>query len=139
MNAGRRAERRRPPFPLRIVDALGRALERLGWSYATLDEQALCAAACRKTRLSDFGDERFRPLFRQRIRDLQNLFEQLDFVGRLVARVLFVRSTNERGRGSSGTPHRTTASVTTISSSSAWIAPASGSRSPSITGSTGPS
>jgi len=96
VNAGRRAERRRPPFPLRIGDALGRALERLGWSYATLDEQALCAAACRKTRLSDFGDERFRPLFRQRIRDLQNLFEQLDFVGRLVARVLFVRTLRNR-------------------------------------------
>jgi sulfotransferase family protein len=87
MKNDRRIERRRAPLVLRAFNAAGRALEGLGLFRMCLDEQVLCAAARRKTGLSDFGDERFRPLLRQQISDLQDLFGRFQFVGRLMARV----------------------------------------------------
>jgi hypothetical protein len=56
MKRHNRMERRRAPLALRAVDAAGRALETLGWSIAALDEGRLCAAARRKSGLSEFGD-----------------------------------------------------------------------------------
>ncbi|OGL20429.1 MAG: hypothetical protein A3F92_11170 [Candidatus Rokubacteria bacterium RIFCSPLOWO2_12_FULL_71_22] len=96
MTSHHRLQRRRAPLAFRAIEAAGRALATLGLAIPPLDEQELCAAACRKTRLSDFGDERFRPLFRQRLLDLQNLPERLAVLGRLVARFYFLRALSNR-------------------------------------------
>jgi len=87
MKNDRRIERRRAPLLLRAFEAAGRALERFGLLRINLDEQALCAAARRRTGLDDFGDERFRPLFRQQTKEVQDLFGQFPFIGRVMARL----------------------------------------------------
>lgn len=96
MKSSHGLRRRRAPLTLRALDAAGRALESVGVSLAPLDDQKLCAAACRKTGLSDFGDERFRPLLRRQIGELQSVLEHLSFPGRLLARAWLLRALRNR-------------------------------------------
>lgn len=50
----------RPPAPIRLFNSLGRVFERCGVSPANRSEESLMAAACRRTGLSDWGDDSFR-------------------------------------------------------------------------------
>src|SRR5688572_11802604 len=50
----------RLPWPMRLANRAGRALGALGVSIGNLDEEAILAAACRRTGLAEFGDGGFR-------------------------------------------------------------------------------
>jgi len=70
---------------MRAANALGRAQAALGRPRPRLDEQALLAAARRRTGLEDFGDPRFREPLAIFLRALDEEAE-LSFVGRWLAR-----------------------------------------------------
>ena len=78
------------PLALRALNAAVCTLERLGLPLATLDEQALCASAVRKTGLSDFGDHRFRFGLRQRIQGT-DVIDKLGSLVRVLTRAAIVR------------------------------------------------
>lgn len=84
------AEFQRPSIPLafRVLNATGRGLEMLGLRPFRLDEESLCAAACRKTGLTDFGDERFRVGLRSQLQMLES-FRRYAFLGRMVGQLWF--------------------------------------------------
>jgi hypothetical protein len=90
-----RLTRPRLPWALRAIDALGGRLERLGLLRFPMDEEALCAIACRQTGLKDFGDERFRLGLRQQIEG-QRVFERFPFISRLALRFLTLRALRNR-------------------------------------------
>jgi hypothetical protein len=79
------------PLPLRAVNAVVCTLERLGLPLTTLDEQALCAAACRKTGLSDFGDDRFRVGIRRHAQGSDDV-DRLQGLIRFLARRMVFRT-----------------------------------------------
>lgn len=54
------------------MNALGRQLERLGWSGPRLDEDGLIARATAQVRLEDFGSESFRPGLRRLLESLES-------------------------------------------------------------------
>ncbi len=53
------------PLGIRMLNRAGGALEQLGLSLANKSEESLMADACKKTGLSDWGDESFRVPFRK--------------------------------------------------------------------------
>ena len=59
------------PLPIRAANAIGRSLARLGVHPVSLSEEALVAAACKETGLSDLGDESYRPGFRRLLASLE--------------------------------------------------------------------
>jgi Sulfotransferase family len=90
-------ERGRAPAALRLLEGTGGLLRAVGFSLPPLDEHELCAAASRRTRLTDFGDERFRPLLRQMIGAFQDGgSEDTRFLRGLVARVYLLKSLRNR-------------------------------------------
>jgi hypothetical protein len=70
---------------LRTANTLGALLNRSGLPPISLAEQDLLAAARRRTRLEDFGEEDFREPFRMVLQGLEDE-ARLTFVGRIVAR-----------------------------------------------------
>jgi len=62
-----------------------RVLEGPGRRFVRLDEQSLLAAACRRTRLDDFGDGTFREPFRRLLRSIE-AEARLNLFGRIAAR-----------------------------------------------------
>jgi len=73
------------PWPIRLVNGVGRGLDRLGRRPISLAEDSLLRAAQRATRLEDFGDEGFRPGLRRLLASLE-ADAQLSLFGRFVAR-----------------------------------------------------
>ncbi len=67
----------------------------LGLGRVALDEKSLCAAARRRTRLADFGDERFREGLRKQLKAYEN-DSRLTYLGRLLARFQVVRCLSNR-------------------------------------------
>ena len=59
------------PLPIRAMNALGRALARVGASPIRLDEASLLRAASKATGLRDYGDESFRPGLERLLRSLE--------------------------------------------------------------------
>lgn len=81
-------QRPAPPFrppPLRVANALGRALSRVGWRGISLDEERLLDLARRQTKLDDFGEESFRPGLRKLLESLER-DAKLNPFGRFFAR-----------------------------------------------------
>jgi len=64
------------PLPIRVMNALGRALARLGIVPISLSDESLMRKACKQTQLSDFGPDTFRP-------GLAKLMESIESDGRL--------------------------------------------------------
>jgi len=72
--------------PVRLFNWLARTLG----SHADLSEEGLCRAACRSTRLDDFGEDGFREPLRVLLRSLEEEADLHPF-GRLFARSLVLR------------------------------------------------
>ena len=87
--------RPRIPFALSALNAVAGALDRLGLRATNFDEQALCAWTRRRTGLSDFGDERFRPGVRQLLQAADSV-ERLPFLVRISARFAALRGLRNR-------------------------------------------
>jgi hypothetical protein len=85
------------PLGLRAFDALGRALRAAGWPLLRLDAEALCAAARRRTGLSDFGDGAFREPLGRLVASLESEARLTPF-GRFVARRDLLRLLENRLR-----------------------------------------
>ena len=83
------------PWPVRALDRAGSLLGRMGNRFTNLDEAALCEAACRKTGLSDFGDERFREGLRVFVQGAAAV-EKYAFVGRFVMSAATSRALRNR-------------------------------------------
>lgn len=86
------------------ANTLGRGLARVGLR-ASLDEESLLRAARRVTRLSDFGDEGFRPPLRRLLRSYEEeaplspsgrLFKRIDFIDMLANRLRVQREIADR-------------------------------------------
>jgi hypothetical protein len=73
------------PFPVRAINAAGRAAARLGQRIPSLDEDALLAAARAKTGLDDFGPDDFREGLRALLASLESE-ARLTTLGRIAAR-----------------------------------------------------
>ena len=60
---GERSLTRRPlqRMPVRVMNAVGNGCSRLGLERIRLNAEGMCREAARRTGLSDFGDESFRP------------------------------------------------------------------------------
>lgn len=85
------------PFPLRLLNGVGRAVRAVGIPLLDLDAEGLCARATRATGLDDFGDERFH----EPLRRLLDGFEReaaLTLLGRIIARADLVRLLENRLR-----------------------------------------
>jgi hypothetical protein len=78
------------PLGLRVLNRTGAALRAAGLPLVRLDAAALLARARRRTRLEDFGDDRFRAPLARLVRALDDE-AQLTLLGRLVAREELVR------------------------------------------------
>ena len=78
-------DRPRLPAGVRALNAVGGGLRRAGWPWPRLDEASLLAAAERRTRLADWGDEAFRPRLSALARDADER-AGLHFVGRMAIR-----------------------------------------------------
>jgi Sulfotransferase family len=90
----------RPPLPLRVVNATGRALGAVGWTPVRLDEEALLEAARRRTGLDDFGETagwRFREPLRLLVSSLERE-AHLSLFGRATARRELLRLLENRLR-----------------------------------------
>src|SRR5262245_19286673 len=85
------------PTPVRAINAVGRGLRRLGVPLVSLDEDALLAAARKRTGLSDFGPETFREGMRRLITSLEEEAE-LSMLGRFIARTEFAMFLENRLR-----------------------------------------
>ena len=83
MNAAR-------PLGVRALNGAGAALRGLGLPLVRLDADTLLARARRRTRLDDFGDQRFRLALDQLVSALEDE-ARLTLLGRLVARDEIVR------------------------------------------------
>lgn len=59
------------PLPIRAMNAVGRALARLGWKPIALTPEALTRAATRSTGLADFGPETYRPGFEKLLESIE--------------------------------------------------------------------
>jgi hypothetical protein len=64
------------PLPIRLMNALGRGLARLGLTPISLSEKSLLAGAAKESGLTDFGPDSFRP-------GLAKLLESIESEGRL--------------------------------------------------------
>jgi hypothetical protein len=73
------------PLPLRIVNATGAALRRLGVPIVRLDTASLFAAAEKATGLHDFGDDAFRDPLARLVASLEDE-ARLTILGRVIAR-----------------------------------------------------
>jgi len=78
-----------PPLQLRLLNAAGRTVQRLGFGRPTLDEASLIEAAHEETGLEDFGPDRFRSGLRTLIESLEHE-SRLSPLGRAAARREFV-------------------------------------------------
>jgi hypothetical protein len=84
---------------MRLLEGAGGLLRAVGLSLPPLNEQALCAAASRRTGLADFGDERFRPLLRQMLEVFQaGGSEDTRFLRALIGRFYLLKSLRNRLR-----------------------------------------
>jgi hypothetical protein len=83
--------------PLRLLNATGRGLARLGLTPVSLEPEALLASAARRTGLDDFGDDGFREPLRVL---LQSAREQgrLNLLGRVIVRTATLRTLENRLR-----------------------------------------
>ena len=70
---------------IRAANTTGRGLRRLGFETVSLDERVLLEAACRETRLEDFGGDEFREPLRLVLEGLETE-ARLTLLGRVVAR-----------------------------------------------------
>ena len=70
---------------IHAMNITGRGLRRLGVEPVSLDERSLLEAACRETRLDDFGGDDFREPLRLVLRGLETE-ARLTLLGRVVAR-----------------------------------------------------
>jgi hypothetical protein len=70
---------------IRAANTTGRGLRRLGIETVSLDERSLLEAACRETRLEDFGGDEFREPLRLVLEGLETE-ARLTLLGRVVAR-----------------------------------------------------
>jgi hypothetical protein len=73
------------PLPIRLMNRVGGAIEKIGIQLSSLDEANLLAAARKKTGLDDFGDASFKPALRALLESLENE-AQLSALGRVIAR-----------------------------------------------------
>src|SRR5262245_35340208 len=85
------------PATVRAMNAVGRSLRRFGVPLVSLDEEALLAAARKRTRLADFGPETFREGMRRLIRSLEDEAD-LSTLGRFIARTEFLMFLENRLR-----------------------------------------
>jgi len=79
------------PLPLRLLNGVGRLAFHVTGKLPRLDEASLLEAARRRTRLSDFGPERFRDGLRVLLRSLEEE-GALNAMGRIVARAQVVHA-----------------------------------------------
>lgn len=90
----------RPPLPLRVVNATGRALGAVGWTPVRLDEDVLLDAARRRSGLDDFGETpgwRFREPLGLLLASLERE-ARLSLFGRAMARREMLRLLENRLR-----------------------------------------
>jgi hypothetical protein len=74
-------------FPVRVANAIGRGMARIGFQVPTLDEQALLERVRKETGLYDFGGDHFREGLHQLTEALENE-ARLNLMGRISANVL---------------------------------------------------
>jgi hypothetical protein len=78
------------PWLLRAINWVGDRLGERGSSLIVLSEESLMAAAEQYTKLSDWGDEDFRPQFRMLLGAYNN-HADLSLIGRYIVRMIFIR------------------------------------------------
>ena len=73
------------PIPIRMMNALGRVLRRLGITPISLSSHSILEAAMKETGLSDMGDESYRPGFEKLLESIE-ADARLTLFGRFFAR-----------------------------------------------------
>jgi hypothetical protein len=73
------------PLPIRVMNAIGRGLARIGVVPISLQPESILAAASKETGLSDFGDDSFRPGFIKLLESIE-ADARLTLFGRYFAR-----------------------------------------------------
>jgi hypothetical protein len=71
-------------LPVRIANAIGKGMAKIGIQVPTLDEQALLEQACKQTGLDDFGGDHFREGLHELAKALENE-ARLNLMGRISA------------------------------------------------------
>ncbi|MEM7125459.1 MAG: sulfotransferase [Chloroflexota bacterium] len=83
------------PFPVRMINTVGKLLSTVSIPDLTLDPDQLCEIAIKRTGLSDFGDPAFQEGYRCLIESADN-DANLNFLGRMTIRTMLIDSLKNR-------------------------------------------